>query len=471
MKCGISGAAVSITVAWLAVGACGGSSTTEYPAADGGGAGGASGAGGGVTGGASGTGAASSGGAGFGGSPSGGSGGSGLGGVPSGGTGGTGGGSGGASGLCLLTNCNTDFDCAGCSFNRTKCLLSEHRCVACDPNTGAGCPVGQTCTSFGTCAPASQTCPTDALGTPTLKCSASSDCAACDPMHQLCEVSLQKCVACTSANTSLCGTSQICVGNQCQDQCPTPCAVDSSCAACDFTGPLGGMKAHACFQQVCSECSATSPCPSGTVCQKGACVKPCGLPTAFGTCTTATDCSSCGAGAPTSQYQCVAGKCTIDTAGCTLLATAGLLPTPWDKSLSLCSSDANCAGVSSSYNVGELVRSVLGSSELDIGIKKLQIQDALVAYAVPRCSSVSLSNNVTCGVCTPCLADADCKSIKLDVLVFDLFKGDPLAQLGGATLLDLLFGSNKDKSLHFQCLAVAPGANVCAPCSDPTKPC
>lgn len=186
---------------------------------------------------------------------------------------------------------------------------------------------------------------------------------------------------------------------------------------------------------------------------------------------TAADCSGCGAGAPTSQYQCTAGKCTIDAAGCTLLATAGLLPTPWDKSLSLCSSDANCAGVSIDYAVGELVRSVLGSSELDIGIKKLKIQDATVAYSMPKCSSVSLSNNVTCGVCTPCLADADCKSIKLDVLVFDFFKGDPLAQIGGAMLLDLLFGSNKDKSMHFQCLAVAPGANVCAPCPDPTKPC
>ena len=53
----------------------------------------------------------------------------------------------------------------------------------------------------------------------------------------------------------------------------------------------------------------------------------------------------------------------------------------------------------------------------------------------------------------------------------DLFKGDPLAQIAGAFLLDLLFGKDNDPALHFQCLNIAAGYGVCLPCSNPTKAC
>lgn len=458
MKRRFAGGAMIGVMTLVALGACGGSTSSDDPrtgggagGTTGGGAGGTTGAGGVPVGGASGT---------DGGSPAG-----------SGGLGGGPGGMGGSPGLCLLNDCNTDADCTACSFDRHKCKPSEHRCVACDLAAGIGCPVAQYCTSFGTCAPAGQTCPTDSQGEPTIACQSKADCAACDPLHQLCDVSKKKCVACTDTDSSQCSASQLCASNACQDRCPSPCSVDADCSQCGFSGPLGGMKAHACHQQVCSECSPTFPCPPGTVCQKGDCVKPCGLPAGFATCTTVADCMGCGAGTSTTSYQCLQGKCVIGATGCAELALVGLLPTPWDQPGNLCANDTNCAGVATSFNVGALVRNLLGNSELDIGIKKLKMADTFVAYPTPKCASVSLASGVTCGVCTPCLVDADCPKIPLATLVFDLFKGDPLAQLGGAMLLDLLFAKGDDKSLFFQCLPVAPGASICAPCPDPTKPC
>ena len=102
--------------------------------------------------------------------------------------------------ICLLHNCSEDAHCAGCAEGRTSCLEAEGRCVACGENTPGGCPEGQECSSWGNCVPEGLTCETDATGTPVISCATNADCAACDPMHQVCDAG--KCVACTPTNTA-----------------------------------------------------------------------------------------------------------------------------------------------------------------------------------------------------------------------------------------------------------------------------
>jgi hypothetical protein len=251
---------------------------------------------------------------------------------------------------------------------------------------------------------------------------------------------------------------------------------------CDYLDAQGAVKkAHACYNHKCSECSDTYACPVGLNCQKGQCVKPCGLPgQSTGVCNVDNDCAGCGdptkAGAL--PWKCKYpinggnhGTCSAQAAGCTDLGPGAVLPAPYDKVTNLCSSDANCANVGIEYNVGQAIRDLIGGPELDIGIKKLKIQDATVKYGMNVCASIELVNNVKCGVCVPCKVDADCKPIKLDTLVFDLFKGDPLAQIAGAFLLDLLFGKDTEPQLNFQCINVAAGYGACVPCSNPTKAC
>src|SRR5262249_48218352 len=69
--------------------------------------------------------------------------------------------------ICLLHNCDMDFECAACSDGRTHCLASEHRCVACGSGGTTGCPSGQKCSSYGNCVPSSASCPTN-NGVPTI---------------------------------------------------------------------------------------------------------------------------------------------------------------------------------------------------------------------------------------------------------------------------------------------------------------
>jgi len=397
------------------------------------------------------------------------------------GTGGTTntGGTGNVTGICLLNNCKSNEECAGCSFGRTTCKISENRCVACDPSSGLGCPAGQECTSFGTCAPAGLTCPTDTNGEPTISCQANADCQACDPLHQICDPAKGKCVACTDTNTSQCSLSDICIDNKCAHKCPDSCTQDNDCMRCEYTDEAGTpKKAKACYNHVCSECSDTYSCPVGLTCQKGTCVKPCGLiGQSAGTCNTDADCGGCGAaGGP--AWKCkfpinggLHGVCTAPATGCSDLGQGAVLPAPYDKVTNLCSNDNDCANIGIDYNVGQAIRDLVGGPELDIGIKKIKIQDANIKYGMKKCASIELVNNVKCGVCVPCKVDSDCADIKLDTLVFDLFKGDPLAQIAGAFLLDLLFGKDNDPALHFQCLNVAAGYGICIPCSNPTKAC
>ena len=138
--------------------------------------------------------------------------------VPPGGTAG-GGGEDGGEGICLLNNCSEDAHCLGCEDGRNTCLVEENRCVACDPNTGQGCPEGQDCSPYGLCVPDGLTCPTDGEGDPTVVCTKNADCLACSPMHQVCDTVTNRCQACTATNTQHCLQSDICV-----DSDTSPCA-------------------------------------------------------------------------------------------------------------------------------------------------------------------------------------------------------------------------------------------------------
>ena len=219
------------------------------------------------------------------------------------GTGGPGtGGTGAQPGVCLLNNCHSDQECATCSFSRTKCKVSENRCVACDPaNPGAsGCPAGQECTSFGTCAPAGQTCPADAQGRAHHHLRGQRGLRGLRPdppdlRHHEKEVRVMH-----GHEHELVRAVGHLHRQQVPAQVPRPCVDNNDCQRCDYTdGQNIGKKAHACFNHKCSECNDTYACPSGLQCTKGQCVKPCGLQgQTAGTCNTDTDCGGCGDGRP-----------------------------------------------------------------------------------------------------------------------------------------------------------------------------
>src|SRR5687768_11167250 len=132
---------------------------------------------------------------------------------------------------CLLHNCEVDAHCGACSDGRNRCLVAEKRCVACDPVSGEGCPDGLECSDYGNCIPPGLTCPTEG-GTPTITCSISADCAACDPAHLICDAATQQCVQCVDGDTTQCGTNEICVANLCSPKCPDTCHTDNDCAQC-----------------------------------------------------------------------------------------------------------------------------------------------------------------------------------------------------------------------------------------------
>ncbi len=401
---------------------------------------------------------------------------------PPGGGGGTGGGSGdsgiggagaggiGPTGVCLLNNCSSDAQCDGCSFGRTKCDVANTRCVACDAKSGSGCAKGEKCTSFGTCAPEDKTCPTDSGGEPTITCTGDIDCAACDPAHQVCLSG--KCTGCSIVNGEHCLGSDTCTSEgKCAPKCPGSCTVDSDCGTCD----LGGKTAKACYNHVCSECSDTSPCPQGFECQKGACVKPCGVQgppgSPVGGCKTDAECYGCGNYEGTEKWVCkmpvngTHGTCSHPAAGCSELGGA-TLPPPFDKVTNTCSVDGDCANVSADLNVGKLIRDVIGDDKI-LGVK---IGDANIQYPMNSCASVELFNEKKCGLCVPCKTDADCKPIPLDPVIQDLFKSSPLASIAAAFLMDKLFGKDNHQ-LHMQCQPVAGGFGACLPCTNPTKGC
>jgi hypothetical protein len=323
------------------------------------------------------------------------------------------------------------------------------------------------------------TCPVDGSGNPTVTCTADQDCIACDPMHQKCDTASGQCVACTEQDKSHCLGSDACKNGKCEQKCPLNCSQDGDCSSCEN----GGKSATACNNHVCAECSDTKPCATGLECQKGQCVKPCGKagsPVAGGgECQTAAECYGCGNNESTTTWQCkfpinggTHGTCSPPAEGCSDLAKGSVvLPPPFDSVTNLCSNDGNCSNVSIDLNVGKLIRDIVGDDEINLGLKKVKINDATISYKMPQCAEIEIKEGVSCGVCVPCETDSDCKPIPLDPLIGDLFAGDPLAQLAAAFLMDLLYGKEAEHELHMQCLPVAQGYGVCAPCSNPTKAC
>ena len=103
--------------------------------------------------------------------------------------------------LCLLSNCQEDAHCGGCTQGRNTCDLDTNRCVACDPdNPTEGCGPDEYCTQFGYCVPQDLDCTVDEEGEPNFDCDEDADCAACDPNHQICDPATNRCVGCTDDN-------------------------------------------------------------------------------------------------------------------------------------------------------------------------------------------------------------------------------------------------------------------------------
>ena len=402
----------------------------------------------------------------------------------SGGSGGTG--TGATEGICLLNNCSDQTHCVGCPDGRDQCLVAEGRCVACDPSTQEGCADGEECSSFGICVPEGLTCPDpDNDGQPDVVCTKNSDCLACSPLHQVCDDVTGRCQACTGTNTQHCLSSDICIDTDtdgrpetCSPKCPATCTIDNDCGQCG--GP--GNEAHACNQHKCAECSETFPCAAGLECISGVCTPPCGIPgPVAGTCTNNEDCNFCGDPQDPGTYSCKTpindpshGVCAPPANGCSDLGNGvAVLPAPYNQVTELCSSDADCvqaqAGIT--YNVGLALRDLLGSDTLDVGLTEITIGDANVQYAMPVCASIELVNEIECGVCVPCRVDSDCAPIPIDPLIADLFAGEPLAQIAGALLIDLLWGDNNDHNLNFFCQPIAAGYGACIPCGNPLQPC
>lgn len=355
--------------------------------------------------------------------------------------------------ICLLSNCSSDAECAACDGGRTHCRLEDARCVACDADTATGCPDGEYCSSYGNCVPEGVTCPTDAQGEPQITCETNADCLACDPMHQVCDPASNTCVACTTADTSHCQSTDICLDGRCSPKCPSSCTVDNDCSQCGAPG----HEAHACNAHKCAECSPTYACPAGLECQGGVCVAVCGSD-GEGACDGDADCATCGGGS-TKCHQPLnggPGVCGVEASGCSDLGQGVVvLPDPWNDYTNTCSNDGDCAGVGVEYNVGKLLRDLTGID---------QIGDAVVEYPMSQCAALTVGsdkNSVSCGICVPCEVDSDCMNLDIDAFAGDLFGG--IGSVLASFVLDQLFG-NQAHEIHMYCQPVAAGYGVCAPC-------
>jgi hypothetical protein len=384
-------------------------------------------------------------------------------------------------GICLLNNCADNAHCAGCTQDRLTCLVEQNRCVACNPVTQVGCTAPLVCSPAGVCAEAELICTTDpATGVPTIECTKNADCLACSPANQVCDTTTKKCQACTEFNTSHCLANQWCKAGACSDKCPKACFEDNDCARCGS----GESAAKACFAHQCAECSDTYPCPAGQICSKGTCVPPCGLPDASkaGACQLDEDCAWCGGNtgdpAAADAWECkfpingaTYGQCSVAAAGCADIGSAAVLPAPYDQVTNLCSDDSNCDGIGVEYNIGALIKKLVGGDKIDLGFAEVPISDANVSYGMNACAAINITDNISCGLCVPCRIDADCAPIAVDGLVGDLFAESTLAQIAGAFLLDFLFGDNEKKDLNFFCQSIAGGYGACIPCGNPLSPC
>jgi len=197
-----------------------------------------------------------------------------------------------------------------------------------------------------------------------------------------------------------------------------------------------------------------------------------------GSCTQDADCLYCGGnlgGIVNDQtWQCnfpvndpEHGTCGPPAEGCSDLGNGVVvLPEPWNGYTEACSNDSNCAGVAIEYNVGKLLRDLVGDEVFGV-----PIQDANVEYGMNICAEVKINNSIDCGICVPCQVDADCQPIPLDPLTFELFGGNPLATIALQFLLTQLYDDGGEHNLYFFCQPVASGYGVCAPCSNPTQAC
>ncbi|MFT3770737.1 MAG: hypothetical protein QM820_35385 [Minicystis sp.] len=377
-----------------------------------------------------------------------------------GGAGGNGGNNGGSSNnggalptsICLLHNCSADIECEACGDGKNTCLVSEHRCVACDTGNNGGCPDGQVCSSWGNCAPPDVTCPTD-NGVPTITCNANTDCAACDPAHQVCDPVAHKCVACTANDVSQCQSTDTCNGGDCAPKCPADCTSDADCSECG----LNGHEAHFCNAHKCSECSPTAGCDGTLSCgPHGTCQEACGVSGApTGDCASDADCKGCDGSANTCHVPIGGGKgkCGPNASGCSDLGNGvAVLPSPFDKVTNLCSNDMDCANVGIDLNVGKILRDLTGFE---------QIHDAEIMYPMHACASVQITDDKSCGVCVPCKVDSDCQNLDIDQFAGQAF--GPLGAIASAFLLDQIFGDN-DHQIHMYCETVAGDYGACVPC-------
>jgi len=377
-------------------------------------------------------------------SSNGGSGGSGA----TGATGGTG--VGGSGGACL-DRCTGDEDCVDCPDERTLCNLVTQQCIKDD-----------------------LTCPVDEDNEPLVVCTEDADCAACDGVHQRCNTVTQKCVQCV--DESHCQGGALCENGKCMPGCPDSCSSHNDCMHCE--GPDGDLPA--CYQHQCAECHPeTWLCPTDKVCVNGVCLPPCGIPGSDGECEYDEDCVYCGD--PTEDedvWVCDTpigggrGECIPEADSCADLGGASLFPPPYNDNIQLCDEEIDCANADVDFNVGDLIRDLVGSDtiELPFGID-LEICDANASLSMHQCAEISFGG-LDCGVCVPCEQDSDCAPIPVDPLVDDLFCNDPLASLAFQLLVGFIWGEeNPDHSLHFWCQPVAFGYGACLPCANPTIPC
>lgn len=364
--------------------------------------------------------------------------------------------------ICLRVNCEIDRDCKDCESAAKVCNQKEHRCIACGPSAnGKGCPPGQDCTQYGDCVPAStQACSTDAAGEPTITCKSDTDCGRCDPKHRACDAGTGKCVGCTATNRKMCQTTDVCVNNKCQPQCPDGCATDSDCANC---GGTDGVPAkHACVSGQCGLCNDKIECPAGLTCDLnvGNCIKSCGKPNGLrvGTCENDAECANCENGAKKCKVPLNGGlgDCVVPAAGCEGLGTNVTLPAPFDRVTQTCSKDENCASISADLNVGKLLRQITGINS---------IKDASIKYPMHACASIGITgtgdNQIRCGVCVPCKKDSDCTPIDVMQVTSEMF--GPLGGIAAAILLDQIFGPS-DRKLYMHCSMLGDELGYCAPC-------
>lgn len=215
------------------------------------------------------------------------------------------------SGLCEVTECNTDDQCASTErCSNQLCVPDGNAC-----RTDGDCPAGQLCDDEGQCAPGETGCTIDAdCGRPDFVCDFRNTCVP-GPVDGGCD------------DSSDCTGSETCVEGACIQGA---CTLDSQC------GPVGGS-ARSCVNGECVVvgCGTDGDCPGGTSCDGGFC-----LPNT-NECTTS---AACGAG-----ENCVDGRCLTDCqngntcAGNELCGADGFCR-PNAQPSDFCTDDDGCSG-------------------------------------------------------------------------------------------------------------------------------